>query len=93
MLHTAIVDGQIASVVITFNCADPANSVTQTYGPGTYTDPDSCNSRFVSATILGTTIVDGATGNVQIGGKNVHVSVTTAQDGRHITVDLSVDLG
>lgn len=88
MLHTAIVDGLLPSVTITFNCSDPANSVTQTYGPGTHTDQDSCNTLFVSATVLGTTVVDGANADITIDGKVFRMSVSTSDSGRHITVVL-----
>ncbi|MBC8144916.1 MAG: hypothetical protein H7X80_04970 [bacterium] len=92
MLHTAVIDANLPAIAITFNCSDPANSVTQTYGAGTHTDPDSCNTMFVSATVLGTTVVDGAQADIQIGAQTVRMSVSTADSGRHITVDMNTGI-
>ena len=89
MLHTANIDVSIVTVVITFNCATPAKSVTQTYGPGSHTDPDECSTSFISATIAGTDIEVGSHATLTLDGKVCRVDVSASDGGRHITVDVS----
>lgn len=89
MLHTANVDVAVASVVITFNCTVPAKSITQTYGPGNHTDPDSCDTSFMSATVAGVPIPIGQHAIVPIAGKSFRVDVSDSDSGRHITVDIT----
>jgi hypothetical protein len=91
MLHSANIIDNLPPLTITFNCADPAKSVTQTYNAGSYTDPDSCTTMFVSATLNGITVVDGAYADIPIGLTVVRMSVSTIDSGRHITVDVDVN--
>jgi hypothetical protein len=89
MQHTAIIGVGLPQVTITFNCADPNNSVTGTYGPGTHTDSDNCSVQFVSATVAGVVIAVGLTLDVTIDGIAARATVTTNDQGRHVTVELS----
>jgi hypothetical protein len=90
MQHTAIIGVGLPSVDITFNCADPLQSVSGTYGPGTTTDSDQCAAMFLSATVGGVTIDAGNTAAVTIGGLTLEVTVNTENAGRHISVIVDV---
>jgi hypothetical protein len=93
MQHTAIIGAGLPPVDITFNCSDPTKSVSGTYGPGTYTDPDSCASSFLSATVAGVTIDAGNSAHVQIGPLTAVATVETTDQGRHITVNVELYVG
>jgi hypothetical protein len=86
MKHTAIIGIGLPLVNITFNCADPANSVSGQFGPGETSAPDNCDSRFVSATIAGVLIADGVTVDVTIDGITASAGVRTEDNGRHVIV-------
>jgi hypothetical protein len=91
MQHTAIIGTGLPLVDITFNCADPANSVTGKFTTGETTANDNCTLQFVSATVAGVTIAIGATAAVSIGGVQAHATVSADDQGRHITVEVDMD--
>lgn len=92
MIHEAIIGAGVPPVTVTFNCQQPANSVTENYppGPGHYTQPDQCQPGFVSVTILGVTILPDRSADLDLGMVMVRASVTSLDNGRHMTITVDV---